>query len=235
MKRLSTNHIGFTISEAAIACSVLLAFGIIATPALYATVMVSAVRIKALSNARNLGMALKTFANDHEGKFPEGNTAADAFSKLLKVDPKTGSYISDKKQFLIKDSKYTPKMRSIGFFENLMIAFGLIEDPENNLQGDPIRLHDGENHWAYMSQLDDNGHSRWPLIFDGPASPDGKYSTNKGEKGGIYEGKVAIAVRLDGSANAEQLKHLFISTDEQDNILQPTKTWAIGGKLLMPY
>jgi hypothetical protein len=97
------------------------------------------------------------------------------------------------------------------------------------------KLAANENHWAYMAGLDDAGGARWPLVFDGPSSPDGKYSNKKGEKGGVWSGKTAIVGRLGGDVAAEALTNLSVKSDGQDNILRPTETWATGGKVSMPY
>ena len=191
--------------------------------------------IKALSNARNIAMALKTYAHDHEGKFPDGNSASEAFSYLINPSSKFESYISDKKSFIVEGSAYTPTWASLGRTNKALIALHFLENPIKDFSHDKARLYPGENHWGYMGGLRDNGNGRWPLIFEGTTNTEGRYSRNKGEKGGFREGKSAITVRLDGSANAEFLKDLYISTDGVENILLPSNTWAIGGRVLMPY
>lgn len=210
-----TSDPAFTRFEVTVTLAVVIALGFVAQPVLYAATH-NAACIKDLSSARNIGMALKTYANEHDGKFPDGKTAAEVFSKLLPQELGSSAYISDKRQFFVRGSKYTPPT----------------DEPNNSNQK---KLAEGENHWGYMARLDDSGSGRWPLLFDGPASPDGMYSANHREKGGVREGKLAIVVRLDGSANAEQLKGLYVSTDGQENVLKPTAEWAIGGKLLMPW
>ena len=203
--------------KAIIAAIAVILIGIYIIPSLiYVNVCGGTVPNKALNNARNIGMALKTFADDHNGEFPKGNTAAEVFSQLLPQETGGSGYIADKMQFYVKNSKYTPKV---------------ISDSPGNLR----KLSSGENHWAFMSGLSSKGNARWPLLFDGPASIAGRYSADQKEKGGVWKGKIAIVVRLDGSANTEPLQDLYIATDGQENILEPSNAWAIRGKLLMPY
>ena len=177
---------------------------------------ISAEKIKATSNARNIALALNQYATDHDGEFPKGKTALEVFSQLLPPSVSASGYIIDKSMFFVKGSQYTPKPIT---------------------GGDPIKLAARENHWGVMGNLkdDDKANPRWPLVFDGPATPDGRYSSYAKQKGGRWEGKVAIVVRLDCSAKAERLTDLQVKTDGQENVLQPSTTWMPEGKLLMPY
>ena len=179
------------------------------------TALKAAERVRSTNNARNLAVALQAYAADHNDEFPEGNTASEVFSKLLTPDEKGRVYITDKGYFFVKGSAWTPRK---------------IEGAELNRT-----LVEGENHWALMSGLKTEGNARWPLVFDGPANSDGVYTDKSKNKGGVWDGKLAIVVRLDCSAKAEKLTDLKVATDGQSNILVPTKDWAEGGKMLMPW
>ena len=182
----------------------------------FTTPIKSAEHIKALNNARSIALALKQYAQDHNGELPSGNTAAEVFEKLLSTEGDAGGYLNDKAMFFVKGSQYTPKPI---------------------LGGDPIKLASGENHFGVMGNIkfDDKSNSRWPLVFDGPATPDGRYSANPMQKGGVWGGKFAIVVRLDCSAKMEPLADLKVKTDGQENVLQPSPKWMPEAKLLMPY
>ena len=211
---------GFTVAEVIVSTVILgtllfLLWGM--TPTECSIYLGPPARVKALNNARNIGMALKTYANEHDGEFPQGNTAAEVFSQLLPQRHGAIGYLDNKSQFYVKGSMYTLKENIEGFSSGW-------------------KVEEGENHWGVMSGLNASGSERWPLLFDGPASKDGRYSSNKSEKGGIWEGKVAIVVRLDGSSFPVPLnEYHFISEGKNDNILKPSDDWLKGGRLLMPY
>ncbi|MEY2598739.1 MAG: hypothetical protein RLZZ142_998 [Verrucomicrobiota bacterium] len=212
--RSSTNA-AFTLIELLVVITII---GILATlaPSAINGVLEKANQTKAVNGCRNVISALKLYASEHDGAFPSGDTAADAFSKLLPQEEGSQGYIPGKKDFIVKGSAWTKATDNAG-------------------NTDMKKLAANENHWAYMAGLDDAGGARWPLVFDGPSSPDGKYSNKKGEKGGVWSGKTAIVGRLGGDVAAEALTNLSVKSDGQDNILRPTETWATGGKVSMPY
>ena len=213
MKRLLSKRGGFTLIELLVVITII---GILATlaPAAINGVLTNANQAKALNGARNVGLALKLYANDHDGAFPAGGTALEAFNKLLPADANSQGYIKDKKAFVVKGSAWTPT---------------------GTPSGDPLKLAEKENHWAFFSGLASDGAENWPLLFDGPASDDGTYSPKKTEKGGVWEGKTAIVVRLGGSAAKETLsKDYKLATDGMDNALKPSDSWIVNGKYAAP-
>jgi hypothetical protein len=63
----------------------------------------------------------------------------------------------------------------------------------------------GENHFAYVSGLDNGSLGHLPLIADGFSDSIGVYADDEDKKGGIWEGEAAIVVRVDGSGKMETL------------------------------
>lgn len=160
-------------------------------------------------------MALKTYAIEHGGAFPPGHNASEVFSALLPSVHASG-YISTKEMFFATGSAYTPRQFERHIDEKPLFAVG-------------------ENHWAFMAGVSLDGDPNCPILFDGPASSDGKYSSNRSEKGGLRAGKTAMVFRLSGVAEVEKLTNLYIKTEAHENLLMPSASWIPQGKLLMPY
>ena len=103
-------------------------------------------------NCRQILVALKLYANDHDGNYPdvdesESMTSNDAFALLIRE-----GFLKDERIFGAKSSKYYPD-NDIG-------------DPPNY----PKVLEAGENHWAMTKDVTSNSAQKLPLIFENPAA-----------------------------------------------------------------
>jgi hypothetical protein len=149
--------------------------------------------MQAVNNARQIVIVMKNYAGDHEGRYPGdlGDTASsnDAFRELFRMD----LGLLDERIFT------SPKSPFIG------------DDVIGDAPGYTDALKPGENHWAMVRGMRDDGDGRVALVFDNPATgvawpPRWNMDiAGQSEPGrGWASGKVVIA-RNDNSSQGEQL------------------------------
>ena len=155
-------------------------------------------QIKDLSNARQIALALKNFATDHDGEFPNkepgadytgaddltsGNKSNDAFWWLFPV------YLTSEDIFTVRGSAWSPSPP-----DNKLDSPGSTERLET--------LRQGECAYLYVTGLNDNSNPEFPLVADaGTAEDTTAYTNARNEKGGIWHGKRAIILFVDGSGS----------------------------------
>jgi prepilin-type N-terminal cleavage/methylation domain-containing protein len=183
---------GFTLIELLVVISIIAVLASIAVPT-FAGVIEKGNQTKVLNNAKQIYLALKLYAGDNDGIFPasfaattSGNAtttqptdANDAFRNIVPA------YLSTEQPFYVPKSAYTPS-----------------KPDDDTSTGKALAA--GENHFAYVSGLSDTSNSRFPIIADGFSSTVGDYSTSETAKGGVWKGKAAIVVRVDGSGKVER-------------------------------
>jgi prepilin-type N-terminal cleavage/methylation domain-containing protein len=145
---------------------------------------------QAATQAKVIHGWLVTYANEHGGNFPEGDSANQAYRELFKI-----SVGADEKQFAISGDPY-----------HKPLAKG---EPDGDVGKDPDyvqALELGENAYAYVSGLSSSDTARLPLVANGFSSQPGVWSKNKNEKGGVFQGKYGVVCRVGGSSVAHDLK-----------------------------
>jgi len=174
---------GFTLIELLVVISIIALLAGIAVP-IYQTAMMSGQQAAALQNARQIGIALRAYANDNGGTFITGTANAygqqiqssnDAFRSLIPT------YLDNEQVFVVPVSVDGPRT------DNKI-------DPYTNI------LKPGENHYAYIDGLTETSSSLWPLIVDG-ANSTGNYTTDQTAPGGVWKGTKAIVINCDSSAH----------------------------------
>lgn len=214
MKQKPSNHSAFTLIELLVVISIIAILAGIALP-VFGEVKVRGDQTKALSNAKQIGTACKIYATDNNGQYPHlaaypttsspttTNTEASASSNAnLVLGILIPDYLPDRNIFVNVKSAFTKKYQTAQTSEGL-----------------PVNT----NEWAYVSGLSDTSNSRWPLLGDGfkpgTEANDPAYSLDEATPGGIWKGKKAVVIRVDGSGTVETLKTgaLTVKRTESDD------------------
>jgi prepilin-type N-terminal cleavage/methylation domain-containing protein len=185
---------GFTLIELLVVITIIAVLASFALPA-YTSVQERANQTKDLSNAKQIGLALKQFASDNNGSFPSKAPAADysAATDLTGTSKSNDAfwwlfpnYLQSEDIFVVSGSKWTPA------------------NPDNKIDaagaaGRTDSLKAGENNYAYVAGLTDTANAAFPLVADGFSSTVPNYDTSKANKGGVWAAKKAIVVFCDAS------------------------------------
>lgn len=100
-------------------------------------------QMKASNNCRQIIMAMKLYASDHNGQYPTGATANDAFRRLIQEE-----LLPDERIFGSPASRYMPD-GNIGF------------QPEYS-----SALMPGELHWMLVDGMDEKSPGNHALVFE---------------------------------------------------------------------
>ena len=171
----------FTLIELLVVISIIAILAGIAMP-VYSTVLLQGKMAAAMNKAKQIGLTLHIYANDHGGMVPNAkndydeaiNSSNDAFRGLIPA------YLDTESIFTVPGSKT-----------------GATAD--NRIATSAQILERGENHWAYMAGLSSTSNSGWPLVID-HTDGSGMYSAKENTLGGTWKGTNAVVVHVDGSA-----------------------------------
>jgi prepilin-type N-terminal cleavage/methylation domain-containing protein len=190
----------FTLIELLVVITIIAILASIALPA-FTSVQQKGKQTKALSNAKQIALALRLYGADHDGVYPSYtlssgvptatvvSTSNDAFAQLFPT------YIKSEAIFYVGGS-----------------AWCAGSPPDENqdattLSPSTLTLAKGENEWAYVLLLNDTFNPSCPLIADGFTNTGATthvYTQTQSAQGGVWKGQTAIVVRADGSSGAAQ-------------------------------
>ena len=178
---------GFTLIELLVVITIIAILASLAVPTF------NVIQDKANSNARQIIMAMKAYAADNSGAYPDSDpiqpqTANDAFRMLLVAD-----ILQDERVFGCPASPY---------------------QPDNNV-GQPPQyaeaLMAGENHWVLTQGQTDSSSAIMPLVFENPISIGWPPTWNADIAGQLQRGrtwrggKIIIGLN-DNSVTVEKLE-----------------------------
>jgi prepilin-type N-terminal cleavage/methylation domain-containing protein len=212
---------GFTLIELLVVISIIAILAGLAGPGLSMAAKNGRLA-QATGNARQIGLALRMYAQDQDGAYPgeldsEGRaitTANDAFRELIPA------YLDSEVVFAVGTSPVGKRA-------------------DNNITAPARILERGENHWAYISGLNSTSSSSWPMIVDHTDGA-GRYTDKETEPGGTWKGTHGVVVRTDNSAASLKLmgtgqkRYLPRHDDKKKNALDVQEYMGKGAKLLEP-
>lgn len=179
VKRIAST--AFTLIELLVVMAIIAVLASIALP-VFVGILERGQQTKDLSNAKQIGLGLKLFAGDNDGKFPTG-TATNSNAYFASLIP---TYIPTEKIFYLAKSAWTPN------------------PPDEVITPDTAKLAVGENNFAYVQNLTDTSNPSYPIVADGFSASVGVYSSDEVALGGVWKGKKAIVIRVDSSGNVEK-------------------------------
>ncbi len=193
---MKTRTSAFTLIELLVVISIIAVLASIALP-VFTSVQERGFQTKDLSNAKQLGLACKLYAGDHDGLFPDKDGTADpavtnltatstsnlAFANLVP------NYLPTEKLFYLAKSKWSPTV------------------PDENTAAAGNRCEQSTNNYAYEWGLTEVSNPGFPLIADAPTTGGGTAVTariklRKGEFGRAKKPSLCDVTRAEPSKPA---------------------------------
>jgi prepilin-type N-terminal cleavage/methylation domain-containing protein len=191
----------FTLIELLVVIAIIAILASIALP-VFSSVQERGKQTKDMSNGKQIALGLKQFAVDHNGVFPNKlptvvSTDYDAGATTLVGTNKSNdafwwlfpTYLTSEDIFSVGGSAWSP-------------------NPPDNILDAPTdtarvkTLATGECGYEYITSLQDTANPQFPLIMDGGTAigeADVTYTNVQTDRGGLWRGKKAIVIFVDGS------------------------------------
>ncbi len=212
----------FTLIELLVVIAIIAILASIALP-VFSSVQERGKQTKDMSNGKQIALALKQFALDNDGAFPskEYVDLNTAYSDATLTDITSGSnsnlafrwlfptYVTSEDIFQVPGSTFSPNLP-----DNII-------DNTTNPSGNTLIA--GENGYGYVSGLNDTSNPQMPLVadaFNSVANP-ASYSVDKAAPGGVWAGKKAIVIFVDGSGRV-------MTCDDKTTTAPLTTVWRLG-------
>ncbi len=238
----------FTLIELLVVIAIIAILASIALP-VFSSVQERGKQTKDMSNGKQIALGLKQFAVDHNGVFPSKkpdvvSTDYDAGATPLG----TGDFSNDAFWWLFPTYLTSEDIFSVG-------GSAWSPNPPNNVLDAPTdtarvnTLAAGECGYEYITSLQDTANPQFPLIMDAGTAAgeaDVTYTNVQTDKGGIWRGKKAIVIFVDGSgqvatvndqtsAVASFVKRPGHAYNISSNVSgTPTDPWLAAANLRLP-
>jgi prepilin-type N-terminal cleavage/methylation domain-containing protein len=204
----------FTLIELLVVIAIIAILASIALP-VFSSVQERGKQTKDMSNGKQIALSLKQFAVDHNGVFP--NKVPDAVSSdydsgATPLDSSSKSndafwwlfpnYVTSEDIFSVGGSAWSPNPPN-----NILDASTLTTRTDT--------LAPGECGYEYITGLNDTSNPQFPLIMDagtalGEASV--TYTNVQTDPGGLWKGKKAIVIFVDGSGSVTTVNDQTVAT-----------------------
>ena len=193
--------LAFTLIELLVVIAIIAILASIALP-VFSSVQERGKQTKDMSNGKQIALALKQFAVDHNGVFPNKepdvvssdydagaitlagtNKSNDAFWWLFP------NYLTSEDIFSVGGSNWSPNPPN-----------NILDPSTATNRTDTLAV--GECGYEYITALNDTSNPQFPLIMDaGIATGDAnvEYTNVQSDNGGVWKGKKAIIIFVDGS------------------------------------
>src|SRR5437762_7982960 len=171
---MKKNLSAFTLIELLVVITIIAVLASIALP-VFNGVTERANQTKDLSNAKQIGIAMKLFASDNNGFYPSKLPAADYTAAPATLPSNANqafwwlfpNYLTTEDIFTVATSKWTPSAPD-----------NKIDPAGSSSQVETLKA--GENTYAYICGLTDTSNPAFPLLADGFTTTIPAYDTNKG-------------------------------------------------------
>ena len=208
--KLNKTSSAFTLIELLVVIAIIAILASIALPA-FSLVQERGKQTKDMSNGKQIALALKQFATDHDGVFPNKVPAADYATSTDLAGTNVSNdafwwlfptYLTSEDIFSVPGSAWCPNPP-----DNVVDPAGSAART-NTLKA-------GECGYEYVTALNDTSNPQFPLISDaGTATAEGDvlYTNVQSAKGGVWKGKKAIIIFVDGSGRAMNVDNQAVQT-----------------------
>jgi prepilin-type N-terminal cleavage/methylation domain-containing protein len=197
----------FTLIELLVVIAIIAILASIALPA-FSSVQQRAKQTKDLSNGKQVALALKQFALDNDGQFPNkvygsGTPASDYASATTLAATSTSNdafrwllptYVNSEDIFVVPGSAWC----LAGADNVLDTAYGTASNP-GTLRPPTAAGTGSECGYAYITNLNDTSNPQFPLLADGFSTTIPNYTKTQTDPGGVWSAQRAVVIFVDGS------------------------------------